>query len=386
MAMNTLKSAAPLRTILWISGMAFIFSLFSSPCFCGEKITSFSGDWVFMAPDGNVSGTSKLYVIPEGYRIDGMPWGGQHGMPRDLTIIGLKDKNRQYIYNHEKKLVYESELDEQEMMDLLKSYEHVDSEKVLGKENVSGYGCVKKKVTTTITTMGMKHSITQTIWLSERFEMPLRVQGEEGEIAELQNINTGKPPAKSFKPLVGYTRVDNMMAVYGMDFSGMYNEQHEEPEKEPAQEDADPKEMMAALEQMMKGQGLDPEQMAQMREGFSHALQEAQSMDTGAGAAGGLWEVIPQRSGDQVGSELKTGDIYMVVLGSQSSFEDVCQDYEKLLTSRNWQKGGGYIQGGNGFLMMIKEGLQLMVSSADDPGLDGDFKTFYSLELIGGRP
>ncbi len=211
---------------LWriIFGVSFIFLFISATSafgFFGGKITSFSADWVMILPDSDSVNTSKLYVTPEAYRMDGMLMGaGQQGMPKDMTILAFKDKNRQYMYNHDKKLVYESEIDEQEMMDLMKSYQNVDSEKILGKETVSGYTCTKKKVTTTTTMMGMKFKQSSIIWQSDKFEMPLKIQGEKGNVSELRNISTKKPSANLFRPLSGYTKVDNMMAVMGMNFGG----------------------------------------------------------------------------------------------------------------------------------------------------------------------
>jgi hypothetical protein len=64
--------------------------------------------------------------------------------------------------------------------------------------------------------MGMKIKNTQTIWRSDRFKMPLKVQGEEGNITEYLNISTKKPSNSLFKPLSGYKKVDNMMTVMGM--------------------------------------------------------------------------------------------------------------------------------------------------------------------------
>lgn len=219
-----MKSNSNMFSRLWriIFGVSFIFLFISATSafgFFGGKITSFSADWVMTLPDSDSVSTSKLYVTPEAYRMDGMPMGaGQQGMPKDMTILAFKDQNRQYMYNHDKKLVYESEIDEQETMDLMKSYQNVDSEEILGKETVSGYTCTKKKVTTTTTMMGMRFKHTSIIWQSDKFEMPLRVQGEEGNISELRNISTRKPSADLFKPLSGYTKVDNMMAVMGIDF------------------------------------------------------------------------------------------------------------------------------------------------------------------------
>jgi len=212
------------HAILWAAIVLFLFSVIPTAAVSKGKVTSFSADMVMLAPDGKKTGTSRLFITPEAYRMDGMPMGaGQQGMPEDLTILGLIDQNRQYMYNHDKKLVYESDLDERQMMGVLKSYENVDAEEILGKETISGYSCTRKKVTTTTAVMGMKVTISQTIWQSDRFEMPLRTLTEEGYVSELRNIVTRKPSANLFEPLSGYTQVNSMMAVMGIDFSNNEN-------------------------------------------------------------------------------------------------------------------------------------------------------------------
>jgi len=209
------------HAILWGAIVLFLFSVIPTAAVSKGKITSYSAELVMIAPDGKKTGTSRLFITPEAYRMDGMPMGaGQQGMPEDLTILGFNDRNRQYMYNHDKKLVYESDLDEQQMMGLLKSYENVDAEEILGKETVSGYSCTRKKVTTTTAVMGMKITTSQTIWQSDRFEMPLRTLTEEGYLSELRNIVTQEPSANLFDPISGYTQVKSMMAVMGIDFSG----------------------------------------------------------------------------------------------------------------------------------------------------------------------
>ncbi|MFO8084426.1 MAG: DUF4412 domain-containing protein [Desulfobacterales bacterium] len=192
--------------------------------FSGSKTESFSADMVVIAADGNVVSTSKLYITPEAMRMDGMPRSGsQGGMPGvdNLTTISFADKNKEYIFNHDKKLFFEAELDEQEqdmVMNMMKRYEKVDEEKVLGKEKVSGYNCTKKRVTTTVDMMGMKITSTETIWQSDQFDMPLRIQNEESVITEYRNIDTKKPSAKLFQHPAGYKKVGNIMEVMGMDF------------------------------------------------------------------------------------------------------------------------------------------------------------------------
>ena len=374
----------------WFLSWVFLFSLLLIPhpifAFFGGKINSFSADQIMISPDGEEMGTSKLYVTPEAYRMDGLPGGDPQGRMANMTVISYKDQNKQYIYNHDKKLVYESSMDESAMMKDLKAFENVDKEKILGKEKVNGYSCVKKQITTTNAVMGMKITSTSIIWQSDQIDFPLRIKSEEGNMMELRNIDTDEPSKKMFTPLSGYKKVDHMMAVMGMDFSAMMEEDNDLVENDMHGlsqqniEDVDIDEMMAQMEQIM-GQNADPEQMAQMKQAMNQAFSEVKQMDMNKGAADGLWQIIPKRQGDQVGSELKTSQSYNVVLGTNSSFNDVCDYYEKQLPARGWKSNGKYIQDGQGFANFSKGEDTLMIGSAEDPGMTQKFKCHYNLQL-----
>ena len=360
----------------------FMISPSSSHALFGGKIENFSADQVMLSSDGKVMSTSKLYITPDAYRMDGLPMGGQGGVTRNLTILGFKKLNKQYIYNHDKKLFFESRLDEDGMLEKMKSNENVDSEKILGQEKVSGYKCVKKEVTTTMTMMGMKHTSTQILWQSDKFEFPLRIRQEEGQIMEFRNIDTGKPSKKLFRRPAGYKKADNMMAVMGLDFAVRAGEEASTDEGHQAApqniNDVNIEEMMAGMQQAM-GENADPEQMAQMQQFMAQVRQV--NMDEGA--ANGLWKIIPKRPGDKVGSEMKSPNVYTVTMGTNASLREVFTFYEQRLKPKRWQDGGMYIQEGMGTFTMVRGEQRLMIAWADNPGMEGNYKLFYNLKLHG---
>ena len=349
------------------------------------EITSFSADQVMISPAGKVLSTTKLYITPEAYRMDGMPIGSQEGVTRNLTFLGFKKQNKQYIYNHDKKLYFESQLDEDDMLQKLKSSENIDSERILGKEKVSGYKCVKKEVTKTMTMMGTTHTSTEILWQSDKFEFPLRIRQEDGQIMEFRNIDTDEPSKKLFRRPTGYKRVDNMMAVMGMDFAAMAREREvsDNENRKPAQNninDVNMNEVMANMRQAM-GENADPEQMAQLQQIMSQAMGQAGQVDMNEGAATGLWKIIPQRPGDKVGTEIKSPNVYNVIMGTNASLNQVFNFYAQKLKSKGWKDGGMYIQDGQGTLSMMKGEQMLTIAWADNPGMEGNYTLFYNLKL-----
>ena len=289
-----------------------------------------------------------------------------------------------------KKLFFESQLDEGDMLKKLKSYENVDSEKILGNEKVSGYKCVKKEVTTTMTMMGMKHTNTEILWQSDKFEFPLRIQMEDGQIMEFRNIDKEKPSKKIFRRPTGYKKVNNMMAVMGMDFAAMAKRDMASDDDKKEQEAASQQniknlnveEMMAAMKQAM-GKDADPEQVAQMQQIMAQAMNQTKQINMEKGAANELWKIIPKRPGDKVGSEIKSPNTYTVTMGSNASLKQIFTFYEQKLKPNGWKDGGMFIQDGMGTFAMTKGEQRLMIAWADNPGMEGNYKLFYNLKLHG---
>jgi hypothetical protein len=235
----------------------------------GGKIDNFSADNVEIDHSGKVVNTSKIYMTPDALRMDGMPGGGGKGMPKmNMTLLVLKNQDKQYFYNHDKKLVFESGIDEQMTKAGYKAMDNIESEKVLGKEKVSGYICVKKEITTSMTIMGQTIKNKLIIWESDQFEMPLRTMDQDGGIMEMRNIDTGKPSKKMFHPMPGYKKVDNLMAVMGMDFGAMMAQDHAGGSKKSSQQAMDEAEGAQTMP--------DPENMDfnEMMEQMSQAIGE----------------------------------------------------------------------------------------------------------------
>ena len=372
--------------LFWVVLFCFMIAPPLSHAIFGGESENFSADQVMISPDGKVMSTSKLYVTPDAYRMDGLPMGGQGGVTRNLSFLGFKKQNRQYIYNHDKKLYFESQLDGDNMLEKLKSPENIDSEKTLGKEKVSGYKCVKKEVTTTMEMMGRKVTTTQILWQNDQFEFPLRIQMENGRIMELRNIDEGKPSKKMFRRPAGYKKVDNMMVVMGMDFGAVVREKRASRKKsrEPVRDmkDVNLEEMLAKMKQAM-GENVDPEQMAQLQQTMAQAMKQVRQTNMNQGAADGLWKIIPKRPGDNIGSEMKSQNVYTVIMGSNASLEQVFSFYKQKLKPEGWKDGGMFIQDGMGTFTMMKGETRLVIAWADNPGMKDNYELFYNLKLSG---
>lgn len=400
-----------LKTGFVLVKAAVFLCLAATPAFAlfGGKIKHFTADNVSIDPNGKVVHTGKVYFSDGDMRMDdvgGMMGNEMGGKTPDLSMLALKKQGKMYFYNHDKKLVYEGPLEDEDMMPGYKSMDNIESERVLGKEKVSGYKCVKKEIITASTFMGTTEKEKLIVWESDRFDFPLRTMTDDGEIFELRNIDEGKPPKNKMQPLSGYKKVGNMMAVMGMDFGEMMAKERamEEAEdapsapkspgawgkKTPAQppagsqnlEDMDVNAMMEKMNQAM-GKNMTPEEKAEFMQAMTHAMNQAKQVKEGPGAAGQIWQIIPKRPGDQIGDELKTPGNLMVTMGTKAPLKSVFNFYMNKMKSKGWKDQGMYLQDGQGHLNMTKGDQRLTISSAEDPGMDGNFTQFYMLQLRG---
>lgn len=174
------------------------------------KGQGFSADMIVTLSSGQVMLEGKIFVTPEATRLD---W--KQGSA-NLSSIRIERENAEYLYNHDEKVYYLMDLDEEEdISNFLKSINDYELIEVLGKEKVNGLNCTRKKVRSSFEVMGMKITNEMIIWVADGIDFPIRSEGEDGTVTELKNLSKKSPASKFFQPIEGYKQVNNMMAVMG---------------------------------------------------------------------------------------------------------------------------------------------------------------------------
>lgn len=384
---NAVKSMG-VRNLLFLA-MALTTVLATSPSHAlfEGRVEAFSAEMVSTDPGGKVVHTAELYVTKDAMRIDNLAGADTGaGPPLNLTMLVLKKQNLSYVYNLDKKLVYQGPVEEKELVPGYAAMGGVESEKVLGREKVSGYDCVKKEVVTRTEMMGMVMRNKVVVWENENFDFPLRTLSEDGAVQEVRNIEEGAPPAGLFRPMAGYRKVDSMMAVMGMDMSAMMAAEGEtaaEMNREAPPPDLRGMDTGEALERMSQAMGehMSPEEKQQFMGVLASAMNRAKQTKQGPGACAELWRIIPKRSGDEVGYEMKTEGLMDVVLGTQASLREVFDDYREKLTAAGWEDGGSYMQGDFGMMAMKRGEQTIQINAADKPaGMTGDYRFYYDIQ------
>lgn len=407
MKTNSMKS----RMLMLITAMVFCLTSASADAVFGGKTAHFTADSVTIDPSGKVVHTGKLYVSGDVMRMDdvgGMTARGIGGKAPDLSILAFKKQGKMFFYNHDKKLVYEGPLEEEDMIPGYKAMNNVASEQVVGEENVSGYMCVKKEIITRINIMGMNRKEKLTVWESDRFEFPLRTMTYDGGVQEMRNIKEGKPSKKLFRRMPGYKRVNNIMAVMGMEMGGMMGKGSPEknspetaarpgrfkashggtpayPDRvQPLVPDKKAKQVIKEMDQLMRDTSITHEEKAELMASLKQSMGEVKKIKHGKGASQGLWHIIPKRGNDKVVYEMKTDRMMDAGLGTNASLQQVFDFYGNILTEKGWQNGGSHIQNEQGFIMMVKDHKMIRISSSKKPrDTKENFSLYYYIHYTG---
>jgi len=190
-------------------GLILVAALAVTSVASAGKVENYSADQVFLDGKGNVKHTGKLYVTKDKIR---MSAGGPHAGSK-MIIIVRQDLGVYRMLNPQKKVYFERPINEKDVAGISESMKP-DKEENLGTEKVSGYKCQKKRVTNTTEIMGFKQTNQSTIWVSDRFDMPLRTKGSDGSMSEIREIKEGKPASEVFEVPEGYRKAANMMEMF----------------------------------------------------------------------------------------------------------------------------------------------------------------------------
>ncbi|HDR50427.1 MAG TPA: DUF4412 domain-containing protein [Mariniphaga anaerophila] len=336
---------------------------------------SFSSDMIVTLSSGQVMFKGEIFVTPQATRMD---W--KQGSS-NLSSIRLEQENTEYLYNHDKKVYYEMDLNEdEEVSNFLKSVNDYEEIEELGREKVGGLNCKKKKVKSSFQVMGMNVTSEMLIWQADGIDIPIRSEGEEGTVTELKNISKKPPSPKHFQPLKGYKRVNNMMEV--MEFGGMdfdmgeldYSEKRRGEGHAPDGKNLNRSGNVEVIDldqiyenatSMLKPVFTDKDEYEEMKEMLAVAVDEAKEMDFSEGSAEMMWSVIPQRKGDIVESEFRVRNMYGAQLQTSSTMEDVCSFYEKELKSKGWKVEYNAVFDGEGVLRFQNSEYSFTISSGD---------------------
>ena len=204
-----------LRTRIFSCLLALALVLGISPVARADKLQEYSAEQVLIK-DGKEQPIGNLYFSKEKIRID-------HTMPgarEKALIIFRQDRKLSYTVFPDKKKYLENALSEKDMkkqfgLPMGGAKDFSMKEESLGTETINGYKCEKKRIETTMEIMGRKMTGQSTVWISDKFDFPIRTEDQHGNITELRNIKTGGQDQSLFEIPADFTKADNIMEAIG---------------------------------------------------------------------------------------------------------------------------------------------------------------------------
>jgi hypothetical protein len=179
------------------------------------EIDSYAVTQVTTAPGGADQATMKWYVTPEKSRTE-MSARSDNPMG-SMVVITRKDKGVVWTLFPARNAYMESPLEEEKgragrLMEGLQAGQTVED---LGEEELLGYDCAKQKVRNEIEVGARRIETENLVWTCEGFDMPLRVEAEDGSLTETTAIEVGPQPDHLFEPPADYRKAASFVELMG---------------------------------------------------------------------------------------------------------------------------------------------------------------------------
>ncbi len=206
-----MRREQPLRGVFVVTVAAMLVVGIAAPG-TAQKITDFSAEQVVIGAKGKVEQESRLSAAGDRLRVDKV-------VPADakMTFIFRKELKQAVTINPGKKTYFEGPLDEKAFATILGLPAGTAAERPAGEETVSGFACAKKELDMEIDFKKAKKTVTNTVWVSERLGIPLRVKTYEGRVTELRNIKEGKPDPALFESPKDFKKMATLKEVLPSD-------------------------------------------------------------------------------------------------------------------------------------------------------------------------
>lgn len=202
-----------------LSLLVLVGMVFHTACSEGSrpevgKQEGYSLKQITTSPDGDQKAVHNMYVSGKKSRVEMQaPMPGVQG---SMVIISDQEAGMTWTLFTGQKTYFELPLDEYESESLINKFRDSQAVEQLGRETLLGYDCEKRKVSSEMDVMGRKITSTHTVWMSDQFDFPLKVVGENGSVTEVTEILEGKQASDLFVVPEDFTKVSNLMEAMGM--------------------------------------------------------------------------------------------------------------------------------------------------------------------------
>jgi hypothetical protein len=203
-----------MRRVLAVLTMAAC--MVQSPvCLCAGGIESYALTQVSTGAGGGQRAVTRWFVTPLKSRIEMIPDASRP--EGSVVVITRRDKGLSWTLFPAKKAYFERPLDEGELRTLGERFKSDLKVQKLGKEQILGHDCDKQRVSGEVEVGSRKVTSVQTVWQCDAFDVPLRIDAEDGSRIRTKELKVGPQPDRLFEVPRGYEQADDLMDVMRVD-------------------------------------------------------------------------------------------------------------------------------------------------------------------------
>lgn len=184
-------------------------------CLHAAETESYAITQVSTGPGGGQKAVTRWFVTPKKGRTEMAP--DETDPAAYVVVITRRDVGLAWTLFPSKKAYIERALEEGELRRLGERYKADLKVEDLGKERVLGHDCDKQRVRGEVKVGSRKVKSVQTVWQCEAFDVPLRIDGEDGSRTRTTEVNVGPQPDRLFEVPHGYRKAENLMDVMRVD-------------------------------------------------------------------------------------------------------------------------------------------------------------------------
>jgi len=175
------------------------------------RAESYAITQVSRGPGGGQEAVTKWFVTPKKSRTEMVPDGSDPASY--VVVITRRDKGLSWTLFPARKAYIERTLDEGELRRFGERYKADLEVEDLGTAQVLGYDCEKQRVRGSTVVGSRTVTSEQTVWQCGAFDIPLRIDGEDGSRTRTTEIEVGPQPNGLFEVPRGYRKADNLLDV-----------------------------------------------------------------------------------------------------------------------------------------------------------------------------
>lgn len=192
---------------------AVIFLMLASSLLHAGDLGSYALTQFSTGPGGGQKAETKWFVTPDKSRTEMAPDAGNPGGA--VVVITRRDKGVSWTLFPAKNAYMERALQEGGLRKLGERFKANLKVEDLGRDKVLGHDCQKQKVRSQVRLGTQTVKNVQTVWNCADFDIPLRVDGEDGSRIRTTKLEVGPQSEGLFQVPRDYKKVESLMDIMG---------------------------------------------------------------------------------------------------------------------------------------------------------------------------